>query len=193
MKTPPLPVPPSPPSGRTVHHGRRMEVCVVATAVGERDVIVHPGSVVVLPLLDATPGQETVVLIEQHRLALGGTLVEVVAGTRDKAESIEATALRELEEEAGYRAGVLTPLGAFYPAPGVSSELMWAFLATNLEPIPPRPEPDEQIRVVVWPLRELEQAVAEGRIVDGKILAMLSLYRLRRSPALFINGAMPAP
>ena len=157
-----------------------MEIRVVATAAGERDVIVHPGSVVVLPLLDARPGHESVVLIEQRRLAVGGTLVEVVAGTRDKVESVEATARRELEEEAGYRAGALTLLGAFYPAPGLSSELMWAFLATDLEPVPPRPEPDEDIHVVVWPLRELEQAVSEGRIVDGKVLSILSLYRLRR-------------
>ena len=93
-----------------------------------REVIRHPGAVVLLPRLDP----DTVVMIENTRATVGETLLELPAGTRESGEPVEETAHRELVEETGYRAGSLELLHQFYSAPGICDELMHLYLATDL-------------------------------------------------------------
>ena len=81
-----------------------------------REIIRHPGAAVVLPLLP----DGRVLMIEQHRTAVGDTLLEVPAGVLEVGEEPIETARRELEEETGYRAGTLKPLISFYPTPGIT-------------------------------------------------------------------------
>src|SRR5438105_3474776 len=141
-----------------VYRGPRIQVAV-ETDTGtdgrpvRRDVVLHPGAVVVLPLVDA----ERVCLLRNLRPAVGEELWEVPAGTLEPGEAPEATAVRELAEETGYRAATWRKLAEFYASPGVLSERMYLFVASDLTPGDMRLEADERLtpHVVAW-----EQALA---------------------------------
>lgn len=141
------------------------------------DIIVHPGAAVILPVLD----DGRVVLIHNYREAVGEELLELPAGTLDAGEAPVACAARELAEETGYRARRLEPLVSFYSTPGILTERMHVFVATELTPGPPALEAGEQIRLAPLPQAEALSAVRDGRISDGKtILALLYYDRLVR-------------
>ena len=139
----------------------------------QREVVRHPGAVTILPLVDAGH----VCLIRNHRVAVGQTLIELPAGTRDRPgePSIE-TARRELLEETGYRAGQLKPLHAFYLSPGILDERMALFLATELVAGPAEREPGEEIENLITPWETALEMVVDGRIQDAKTIAGLLLY-----------------
>jgi ADP-ribose pyrophosphatase len=141
-----------------------------------REIVRHPGAVVIVPLLP----DGRVVLLRQYRYAVSQILWELPAGTLDQAaESIPACAHRELEEETGYRAGRLTPLGDFFTAPGFADERMYAFLAEDLHPTRQNLDSDEFIDVVPLTWSELRAKIAAHEIRDAKTLAALYLYHLR--------------
>jgi ADP-ribose pyrophosphatase len=140
-----------------------------------REVVVHPGAVVILPLLD----DGRIVLIRNHRFSVERTLWELPAGTRDPNEPVLACAARELEEETGYRAATLTPLLEFYTAPGVSDERMYAFVASGLTRTQQHLDATEQIEVFPLPADEVLGMLQRGEIEDAKSIAtllFLSLY-----------------
>ena len=140
-----------------------------------RDVVVHPGAVVILPRL--TDG--SVVMIRQYRHAVERELWELPAGTLEPPEEPADCARRELKEETGYRAGRIEPFGNFYTSPGILTERMWAFRADDLIPGDPSCEVDEKIKVEVVADATLRAMVLDGTIVDGKTLAVLGRYFLR--------------
>lgn len=171
------PPPPSARGGELVFSTARFRVVRIgeAGAARSRDVVEHPGSVVVVPLVK--PGM--VCLVEVVRVAVGATLLELPAGTLDRVESLAEAAARELAEETGYRAGRLTSLGGFWMSPGILRERMHLFVAEDLTPGPQALEPGEQIRtrVVAW-----DEALAmcrDGRIDDAKTVAGLFLCASR--------------
>jgi len=142
----------------------------------EREVVRHPGSVVIVPMVSP----EEVCLVEVVRVAVGRTLLELPAGTLDRVESLEEAARRELAEETGYRAGRITPTAAMWMSPGILRERMHLFVAEDLIAGPQALEPGEQIRtrVVAW-----DDAIAmclDGRIDDAKTIAGLLLTAARR-------------
>ncbi len=101
------------------------------TPVLERIVVRRGGAVVVLPY---DPVRDEVVLIEQFRAgAVADTtdawLIETVAGLRDQQGSAEATARRELVEEAGLEATELVPVWEGYSTPGFADEYLWGYVA----------------------------------------------------------------
>jgi len=140
-----------------------------------RDVVVHPGAVLILPLLE--PDQ--VVLIRNYRYVAETELLELPAGTLEPGESPVACAARELEEETGYAAGLLEPLCQFYTTPGFTNEFMHAFIATNLRPTSQHLDENEQIRVETMRLAEALDATADGRIIDAKTIAALQIHQYR--------------
>lgn len=145
-----------------------------------RDVVEHPGSVVIVPMVS----EHEVCLVEVDRVAVGETLLELPAGTLDRVESLEAAAARELAEETGYRAGRIEPAGSFWMSPGILRERMHLFVAEDLIAGPQALEPGEQIttRIVAW-----EEAVAmclDGRIDDAKTIAGILLVDARRRPPI---------
>ena len=142
----------------------------------DRDVVEHPGSVVVIPLV--APGE--LCLVEVVRAAVGETLLELPAGTLDRVETLAAAAARELAEETGYRAGRLTPLGALWMSPGILHERMHLFVATDLAPGPQALEPGEQIRTRELAWSEALAMCRDGRIEDAKTIAGLLLVDARR-------------
>jgi ADP-ribose pyrophosphatase len=160
-----------------VHIGRRIRVGVdtIATATGEivkRDVVLHPGAVVILPVLDC----ERIVLLRNHRWVVGETLWEVPAGTLEPGEPIEVCARRELEEETGYTAERLTPRGFLFASPGVIDEKLHLFIAEGLTPGPARLEADEQIETVIVPLQDAVAMCLDGQIKDAKTVTLVLLW-----------------
>jgi ADP-ribose pyrophosphatase len=133
-----------------------------------REVIRHPGAVAVVPVIDGE-----VVLISQHRVAIGRDLLEIPAGKCDApGEDPEATAIRECEEEVGFRPNRLTLLHTFYTTPGFTDEVIWLYLAEDLVPVETRPQgfEEERAAVVRLPIEEAMRKVRDGEITDAKTL-----------------------
>jgi ADP-ribose pyrophosphatase len=139
--------------------------------------VVHPGSVAILPLVDA----DHLCLIRSRRLTVGQTLVEVPAGTREPGEPPSETARRELEEETGYSAAKWEELTQFYASPGILSERMHIYVASELTAGEPRREPNEEIENLVLSWDEALAMIDRGEIIDGKTMVALLLYERRRS------------
>ncbi len=140
-----------------------------------REVVVHPGAVVILPILD----EGRIVMIRNHRLTVGRELWELPAGTRETGEEPIETARRELEEEAGFRAARVVPLIEFYTSPGICTELMHAFVATDLSPVGQRLESGERIAVETLSTAEVRRRLVAGEFKDGKTIAVLGTYFAR--------------
>lgn len=144
-----------------------------------KETIRHPASVVILPILP----KNRVLLIHQFRHALGRYIYEIPAGTRSPNESLLACAKRELAEEAVYRANRWERLTQFYPAPGISTERMVLYRASNLTPLSRlvAKDPDEYItpRIVTAP--QAVEMVYKGQIMDAKsIIGILwGLHRVQ--------------
>ena len=167
---------------KTLFRGSRFEV-VELTQPGRdgqphaRQIVRHPGAVVVLPLV--TPDQ--VCLIRNVRVAVGQTLVELPAGTREPDEMPEVTAARELQEETGFRAGRLWLLQRFFPSPGIMDEEMFLYVAEDLVPGDPAREAGELIENDVVDFSTALSMVDRGEICDGKTIVGLLLWARQRS------------
>ncbi len=140
-------------------------------AIKRTEIVRHPGSVVVLPLLE----NDQICLIRNVRLTVGAKLIELPAGTLEPGEDPQACAERELIEETGYRPGSMTHLVDFYPAPGLTDERMHLFLASNLTPGPPAREPEEQIENLIVTRQQAFAYLRSGEIVDAKTMIGLML------------------
>ena len=160
--------------------------------VFERQVVHHPGAVVVVPLID--PGR--VVLVRQFRAAVEADLLELPAGKRDvEGEAPEVTAARELVEEVGLAPGRLELLARFYNSPGFSDELSYLFLARDLTPAEAAPAGIEESHLSIHrvDLAEVPAMVADGRIMDAKTIIGLALTREHLAGVTGTPGATATP
>lgn len=166
-----------------VFQGRKIRVAQDTTVLptGEtvrRDVVLHPGAVAILPLVD----DERVCLVRNERPIVGETLLEVPAGTLEPDEPPEAAAVRELAEETGYRAGRWRKLAVFTPSPGVLSERTHLFVAQDLTPGPLKLEKDERLEPFVVPWQEALAWAVDGTLRDAKTLVAILLWDRLRKP-----------
>ena len=169
----------NPPAGEVLWRERRFELRVVTLPLRDgrterRGLVVHPGAAVILPVLD----DGSVVLIRNHRWTLGRAVLELPAGGLDPAETPAAAAARELEEETGYRAAHVAPMGRFFAAPGSSTEVMHGFLATGLTHVGQRLESDERIEVAVLTKAEVRRRLLAGELENGPTMALLGRWLL---------------
>ncbi len=143
------------------------------------EVISHPGAAAMVPLSD----NGEVFLVRQYRYATGSWLLEVPAGKLDPGEEPELCAAREVEEEIGYRAGELIPLGWIWTTPGFTDEKIWLYLARGLELSEQNLETDEVLTVESIPFAEAVAKVHGGEICDGKSVCALlrAEYYLRNA------------
>lgn len=144
-------------------------------AEGDWECIRHPGGALAVPV---TP-EGKLVLLRQYRFAVQGRLLEFPAGTLEPNEDPEETIKREIEEETGYRANKWQKLGQFFLAPGYSDEIIYAFLAQDLELLdkPPDQDVDEDMETVLMTPEELEKAILNGDEVDAKSISSFVLAR----------------
>jgi ADP-ribose pyrophosphatase len=134
--------------------------------VARRDVIRHPGSVVVL----SVDGDGRILLERQYRHAAGNFLWELPAGRKDPNETELVAAKRELLEETGFTAKNWKLILRFYVSPGFLDETMALFLARGLSSGKAQPEEDEKITVRFFPLSAALKMVETGRIADAKTI-----------------------
>ncbi len=154
---------------------------LIDTGRGEpvsKELVIHPGSAVVLPITD----DGKVVMVKNWRWSIDRELLELPAGTVEPLEEPEKCAYRELEEETGYTAGTLRPLCRFFTSPGIMTELMHAFIATDLKKGPQHLSSDEKISVTVMSFDEINHAIRTGRIMDGKTITTLLYYQMLERP-----------
>jgi ADP-ribose pyrophosphatase len=157
-----------------VHHLRHEETQQRVS----REVVVHPGAVVILPLLS----DDNVILIRNRRYVVGQILVELPAGTLEKNENPMNCAGRELLEETGYLAGRLKPIGNFYSSPGILSEKMYCYAAYDLQRKKPALEEGEEIEVFQASIDDAVGMIRDGVIADAKSIAAILMYdRFHRS------------
>ena len=162
------------PSGRSeVFHGRLVNVEVWPERY--REIVRHPGSCAAVPLVG-----EDVLLVRQLREAVGASLLEIPAGTRDvEGEEASVCAAREVLEETGHRAIRVEPLGWIYASPGFLDERVDLFLV-EAEPTDQSAEPG--IEVVRMALRDAVDMAATGGIRDAKsVVGLLLAARPRHS------------
>jgi ADP-ribose pyrophosphatase len=134
-----------------------------------RELVQHPGAVAIVALLP----RRKVLFVRQFRIAAGKILSEIPAGTLKPNEPPEACAIRELQEETGYKPGKLASLGGFYVAPGYTTEYIHLYLATDLIESRLAGDADEFIEVEPVTLRAALAMIERGDIVDGKTITGL--------------------
>ncbi len=137
----------------------------------QREIITTRGAVVIVPL---TPANE-VRLVKQFRAGVEKWIIELPAGTLESGENPDEAAPRELLEETGDQAATWHKLGGFYSAPGILTEYLHCYLATDLTPGPNQLEFDEYIEIVTVPWAEAIAMVSRGEIEDAKTIAGLML------------------
>jgi ADP-ribose pyrophosphatase len=164
-----------------VHHGRRITVAIETVDLPDgssfcRDLILHPGGVVILPLID----QDTICLLRVHRFAVEADLWELPAGGLEPGEDPLLAGQRELREETGYEARSWRKLLDFFTSPGFLSEVLHVYLATDLTPGLAAPEAGEELRAHAIPFKQALDWSRDGTIRDGKtLLAILWWERWR--------------
>lgn len=176
---------------RILHRGKKFDFELLTTPgrdgrLREREVVRHPGAVVVAPILN----DGRVALIRNQRPAVGKTLWEAPAGTLEADEPIEQCARRELREETGYEAETMIWLGQFYTTPGMTDELMRAYAATGLRQVGMNLEDDEEIDVRIVSASEAIDMIDRGEMEDAK--SMLALLLAQRRGLLPMDSAAGA-
>jgi len=139
----------------------------------ERISIIHPGAVVMLPI----DQKGNILLVRQYRYPVQQILLELPAGRLDDPNNIEQEAQRELQEETGFKAGTMTPMGEMLTAPGFTTERLYFFLATDLIPSNLASDPGEVIDVVKYSLEKVLQMIQTGEIIDMKTVAAVLKYK----------------
>ncbi len=139
-----------------------------------RDVVTHPGAVCIVPVLN-----EEILMVRQYRLPAERPLLELPAGTRHDGEPPEICAARELQEETGYAAGKLELLGSYYVAPGYSSELIYAYLATELTPCFAEADFDERLELERISIGQSCKMAAAGELQDAKTISSILMAAVR--------------
>lgn len=131
---------------------------------GNFEVVRHSGGAAIIPVLP----DSTILLLRQYRPTAGGMVVEIPAGRLDPGEAPLDCARRELEEETGWRAGRIIPLGSILASVGYTDERIHLFAGLELTPGQENREPDEFIEPFAVPFSEAIAMAADGRIDDAK-------------------------
>ena len=139
-----------------------------------REVAEHPGGAVIVPVT----GEGKIIMITQHRYPVDKTLLELPAGKLDKNENPFHCAVRELEEETGYKSDNVKEMGTIFTSPGYSTEKLWIYLAKDLKPgNHNREEGELGMKVFEYTLKEIEEKIINGEIVDGKTICGIYLAK----------------
>jgi ADP-ribose pyrophosphatase len=140
--------------------------------LARREVIEHPGAVVIIPVLE----DGRICLIRNYRVAVQQEMIELPAGTLEPGEPPLETARRELLEETGFRGGQFRDLMQLLMSPGILHERMHVFLAWQLTLGPPERESGEEIDNLLLTPQEIRQLILKNEITDSKTVSALLYY-----------------
>ena len=140
-----------------------------------REIVEHPASAAIL----AFDEKGKIILVRQHRFPRGYVL-EIPAGTLDKGESPKRCALREIQEETGYKAKRMTHLITYYPSIGYNTEAIHCFVASGLTRVKTKLDTDEFITVKKMELPKLIKLIKSGKIIDSKTICAVMVYAARK-------------
>lgn len=140
-----------------------------------RQVAVHPGGAVVIPL----KSDGKIIFVKQFRYPHLEFVIELPAGKLDKGEDPEKCAIRELKEETGFSSEKIVKLGKIYTTPGFCNEVLHIYLAEKLtEGEHAREEGEEDMELLEMTLEEAEAKIRNGEIVDAKTISGLMMFKL---------------
>ena len=155
------------------------EVALESGRAAKREVVEHGAAVGILALTE----NGSVLLVRQYRYAVGEETLEVCAGLVERGEEPRNAAVREMQEELGFKPGKLTEIGRFYASPGFCTELLILYLAEELTPSRLPQDDDENVSVVEVPLEDIPRRMAEGTFRDSKTFAALAWLMARHGLA----------
>ena len=138
-----------------------------------REYVVHPGAVVVVPLLQGPDGETRIVLERQYRYPVGQVMVELPAGKLDAGEDPLLCGQRELLEETGYRAREWARAGQMHLAIAYSTEVIHIYFARGLTLGERQLDPGEFLDVFSATPDELMAWCREGKVTDAKTLSCM--------------------
>jgi len=169
-------------SSKNVFQGRLLdvrkdEVELPNGKISTREWINHPGAVCCVPILP----DGKIALIKQYRYPVQSEMIELPAGKLDPNEEPEECAMRELQEEIGYRPKKLTFLTHIHPAVGFANEKMWLYLAEDLVPSESKLDEDEFLELIPTDFDEALELIWSGEITDVKtIIGLLWVNRINK-------------
>ena len=172
---------PTPRQGRGADAPRRTKnrACRPDGRKTTREILRHRGAVCILGQLP----DGRFILVRQYRKAVEQTLLECVAGCMEEGETPEESARRETREESGHDVIDLVPLGRSLPAPGYCDEVHHHFFATlAAEPAGQHLDTDENLAPIPLTAAEIDAAIDDGTITDGKTIILWHLYK-RKHPS----------
>lgn len=141
--------------------------------LSKREIIKHNGGVCILAIID-----NKVILEKQYRYAYDEVLYELPAGKLEVNENPYDAALREFEEETGYKANTLIDYGKMYPTCGYSNEIIYMYVAKDIIKTKRHLDEDEFIEIEYVNLEEVVDMINKGIIKDAKTICLISKYIL---------------
>ncbi len=164
-------------STETIYEGKifKMEKVKVSLPDGktsERDIVRHNGAVAIIAMKD----DGKVLFVEQFRKTVDEVLFELPAGKLEPNENPKECALRELEEETGYKAKTVTFLGKIVMTPGFSDEIIHFYYATGLSEGVKSGDEDEFINIHEFDLKEINEMINNGKIYDSKTVCGIKIF-----------------
>ena len=154
---------------------RSDQVLLPNGSVSSREWINHPGAAVIIPILP----DGKIALIKQYRYPVKSEFIELPAGKLDSGEDPTTCALRELEEEIGYKANKIKFLGNIHPAIGFANEIMSIFVAEDLVKTSDNKDKDEFLELIPTNLKDAVDLIWKNKITDVKtIIGLLWLEKI---------------
>lgn len=151
-------------------HAFRDQVKLPDGSFAQREYVLHPGAVMIIPILVDADGQMRVVLERQFRYPVGQVMIEFPAGKLDPGEATQRCAQRELLEETGYSATEWARVGVLHPVISYSTEVIDIWFARGLTPGPRQLDQGEFLDVFTATCTELLAWCRDGQVTDAKTI-----------------------